>query len=65
MYAAFLGNAYPWVKAAHLIFVIFWMSGPVDLMIATSTIDIETFIPVAHGPSANALITNSCSSGKT
>ena len=27
MYAAFLGNAYPWVKAAHLIFVIFWMSG--------------------------------------
>jgi protoporphyrinogen IX oxidase len=23
----FLGNAYPWVKAAHLIFVIFWMAG--------------------------------------
>jgi len=22
-----LGAAYPWVKAAHLIFVIFWMSG--------------------------------------
>lgn len=22
-----LGNAYPWVKAAHLIFVIFWMAG--------------------------------------
>ena len=25
--AGFLGNAYPWVKAAHLIFVIFWMAG--------------------------------------
>ncbi|QIK78701.1 CopD family protein [Sphingomonas piscis] len=23
----FLGNAYPWVKAAHLTFVIFWMAG--------------------------------------
>lgn len=23
----FLGNAYPWVKAAHIIFVIFWMAG--------------------------------------
>lgn len=23
----FLGAAYPWVKAAHVIFVIFWMSG--------------------------------------
>ena len=23
----FLGNAYPWVKAGHLIFVIFWMAG--------------------------------------
>ena len=23
----FLGNAYPWVKAAHLVFVIFWMAG--------------------------------------
>jgi putative membrane protein len=23
----FLGEAYPWVKAAHLIFVIFWMAG--------------------------------------
>jgi putative membrane protein len=23
----FLGLAYPWVKAAHLIFVIFWMAG--------------------------------------
>ena len=23
----FLGMAYPWVKAAHLIFVIFWMAG--------------------------------------
>jgi putative membrane protein len=23
----FLGTAYPWVKAAHLIFVIFWMAG--------------------------------------
>ncbi|HTG38497.1 CopD family protein [Sphingomonas sp.] len=22
-----LGSAYPWVKAAHLIFVIFWMAG--------------------------------------
>lgn len=22
-----LGNAYPWVKAAHLIFVIFWIAG--------------------------------------
>jgi putative membrane protein len=22
-----LGNAYPWVKAAHVIFVIFWMAG--------------------------------------
>lgn len=23
----FLGLAYPWVKAAHIVFVIFWMSG--------------------------------------
>ena len=23
----FLGNAYPWVKAAHLTFVIFWIAG--------------------------------------
>ncbi len=23
----FLGDAYPWVKAAHVIFVIFWMAG--------------------------------------
>ncbi|WP_033920572.1 CopD family protein [Sphingomonas sp. 37zxx] len=23
----FLGQAYPWMKAAHLIFVIFWMAG--------------------------------------
>lgn len=23
----FLGSAYPWVKAAHLIFVIFWIAG--------------------------------------
>ncbi len=23
----FLGSAYPWVKAAHLVFVIFWMAG--------------------------------------
>lgn len=23
----FLGNAYPWVKSAHIIFVIFWMAG--------------------------------------
>lgn len=23
----FLGNAYPWVKSAHVIFVIFWMAG--------------------------------------
>jgi putative membrane protein len=23
----FLGNAYPWVKAAHLIFVMFWIAG--------------------------------------
>lgn len=22
-----LGNAYPWIKAAHLIFVVFWMAG--------------------------------------
>ena len=35
------------------------MSGPTDLRIAMSTTDIETFIPVAHGPSANALRTNS------
>lgn len=27
MTAGFLGAAYPWVKAAHLIFVIFWMAG--------------------------------------
>lgn len=25
--AGFLGAAYPWMKAAHLIFVIFWMAG--------------------------------------
>jgi putative membrane protein len=25
--AGFLGSAYPWVKAAHVIFVIFWMAG--------------------------------------
>ena len=23
----FLGNAYPWVKAAHITFVIYWMAG--------------------------------------
>jgi len=23
----FLGTAYPWVKAAHVVFVIFWMAG--------------------------------------
>ena len=23
----FLGDAYPWIKAAHLIFVIFWIAG--------------------------------------
>ena len=23
----FLGDAYPWVKAAHVVFVIFWMAG--------------------------------------
>ena len=23
----FLGSAYPWVKAAHVVFVIFWMAG--------------------------------------
>lgn len=23
----FLGNLYPWVKSAHIIFVIFWMAG--------------------------------------
>jgi protoporphyrinogen IX oxidase len=27
MEPGFLGLAYPWVKAAHLIFVIFWMAG--------------------------------------
>lgn len=27
MLTGFLGHAYPWVKAAHLIFVIFWMAG--------------------------------------
>lgn len=27
MATGFLGNAYPWVKAAHLIFAIFWMAG--------------------------------------
>jgi protoporphyrinogen IX oxidase len=26
-WVGFLGNAYPWVKAAHLIFVIFWIAG--------------------------------------
>ncbi len=26
-YLGFLGGAYPWVKAAHLTFVIFWISG--------------------------------------
>ena len=26
-YANFLGAAYPWVKAAHVTFVIFWMAG--------------------------------------
>ncbi|GAA4031396.1 protoporphyrinogen oxidase HemJ [Sphingomonas rosea] len=26
-YNGFLGNAYPWVKAAHLTFVIFWIAG--------------------------------------
>lgn len=25
--SGFLGAAYPWVKAAHIIFVIFWMAG--------------------------------------
>ena len=27
MIVGFLGNAYLWVKAAHVIFVIFWMAG--------------------------------------
>jgi putative membrane protein len=27
MGVGFLGAAYPWVKAAHVIFVIFWMAG--------------------------------------
>jgi putative membrane protein len=27
MTMGFLGAAYPWVKAAHVIFVIFWMAG--------------------------------------
>lgn len=27
MMVGFLGLAYPWVKAAHVIFVIFWMAG--------------------------------------
>lgn len=26
-YVGFLGAAYPWVKAAHVTFVIFWMAG--------------------------------------
>ena len=26
-YAGYLGAAYPWVKAAHLTFVIFWIAG--------------------------------------
>ena len=26
-YAGFLGMAYPWVKAAHVTFVIFWIAG--------------------------------------
>lgn len=26
-FVGFLGNAYPWVKAAHILFVIFWMAG--------------------------------------
>lgn len=26
-YQGFLGDAYPWVKAAHITFVIFWMAG--------------------------------------
>lgn len=26
-YIGFLGGAYPWVKAAHLTFVIFWIAG--------------------------------------
>ena len=26
-YAGFLGIAYPWVKAAHVTFVIFWLAG--------------------------------------
>lgn len=26
-YLGWLGNAYPWVKAAHVTFVIFWMAG--------------------------------------
>ena len=25
--AGWLGDAYPWVKAAHVVFVIFWMAG--------------------------------------
>ena len=25
--AGFLGHAYPWVKAAHVTFVIFWIAG--------------------------------------
>lgn len=38
---------------------IFDTSGPVDLRIAMSTTDMDTFIPVAQGPSAKALTTKS------
>jgi protoporphyrinogen IX oxidase len=26
-WVGFLGDAYPWVKSAHILFVIFWMAG--------------------------------------
>jgi hypothetical protein len=42
------------------VFSIFLISGPTDLRIATSTKDIETFIPVAQGPRAKALIIKTC-----
>ena len=50
-----LGSAYPWVKAAHVIFVIFWMAGL--FMLPRFLV---YWSPVVPGSPENALWTERC-----
>ena len=43
----FLGAAYPWVKAAHITFVIFWIAGLLLLHVVIDRIDFAGFPAVA------------------